>query len=75
MLVWKERKTDDSDVAFDMTYGVDASSLSWFKSVIPKEVLKNLDCAQRLLPFFEGEHLEQAHTSQPAPISSPRASP
>ena len=31
--------------------------------VIPKQALREIEGPQRLLPSFEGEHLEQARTS------------
>ena len=42
--------------------------------VILKGPLQELEGPRRLLPPFEGEHLEWTQTSQPTPIS-PRASP
>ena len=46
--------------------------LNWY--VILKWALRELEGSQRLLPPFEGEHLERARTSWPTPIS-PKGKP
>ena len=63
-----ERTKDNSDVATGVNHGV-ASFLSWSKYVILRQTFENLVGPKRLLPPFEGEHLELAQTSWLAPIS------
>ena len=54
----KERKKDDYDVATSMNYVI-ASFSSWSESICnPKMGILRIEGPQRLLPPFEGEHLE-----------------
>jgi hypothetical protein len=61
------RWRDESEVPTGENYGV-ASSLSWSQPIwnLGMDITR---ITQRLLPPFEGEHLERARTSQPAPIT------
>ena len=63
-----ERKEDDSDVAIGVNYGGTPFS-SWSKFICNPEMgIIRIRGLRRPLPPYEGEDLEHAWTSWPAPI-------
>ena len=66
MLV-KRLQEHDFNVAVGVIYGV-ASFRSWFESTCNPKTRHHTN-PRRILPPFEGEHLEHAWTSRPTPMS------
>ena len=63
------RRTDDFNVATGVNFGV-APSSSWSKFGCNPEVgIMSIGAPQKTTAFFKGEHLQQAQTNWPAPIS------
>jgi hypothetical protein len=56
----KERKKDDSDISTSMNMVLLCFQVGLSLYVILKRALQQLEGSPRLLPPFEGEHIEQA---------------
>lgn len=68
-------KEDSDDIVIGMNYGV-ASFIGWSKFIYNSKMgITRIRGSRRLLPPFEGVHLEQMQTRWPIPIELPKGKP